>query len=137
MRGRTKTIICFGRLSYVVFVLSSWKKFLEVLYCVVLHWLNCIAMYYFAFALYCFQVDCIAQYCFILYCIALSVQCCIVLVLLPFVSLCVWFSWLTDWLNKLYFSTIKMLAQRPTHISAVVTVLLITKTFIVKYDRKI
>ena len=31
----------------------------------------------------------------------------------------------------------KILAQRPTHISAVATVLLITKTFIVKYyDRR-
>ena len=30
---------------------------------------------------------------------------------------------------KLYFSTVKILAQRPTHISAVATVLLITKTF--------
>ena len=35
-------------------------------------------------------------------------------------------------LIKLYFSTVKILAQRPTHISAVVTVLLITKIFIVK-----
>ena len=34
---------------------------------------------------------------------------------------------------KLYFSTVKLLAQRPTHISAVATVLLITKTFTVKY----
>ena len=33
---------------------------------------------------------------------------------------------------KLYFSTVKILAQRPTHVSAVATVLLITKTFIVK-----
>ena len=41
-------------------------------------------------------------------------------------------------LIKLYFSTVKILAQRPTHISAVATVLLITKTFIVKYyDRRI
>ena len=32
----------------------------------------------------------------------------------------------------------KILAQRPTHVSAVATVLLITKTFIVKYnDRRI
>ena len=39
---------------------------------------------------------------------------------------------------KLYFSTVKILAQRPTHTSAVATVLLITKTFIVKYyDRRI
>ena len=39
---------------------------------------------------------------------------------------------------KLYFSTVKILAQRPTHISAVATVLLITKTFTVKYyDRRI
>ena len=38
---------------------------------------------------------------------------------------------------KLYFSTLKI-AQRPTHISAVATVLLITKTFTVKqYDRRI
>ena len=29
---------------------------------------------------------------------------------------------------ELYFSTVKILAQRPTHISAVATVLLITKT---------
>ena len=29
---------------------------------------------------------------------------------------------------KLYFSKVKILAQRPTHISAVATVLLITKT---------
>ena len=34
---------------------------------------------------------------------------------------------------KLYFSTVKVLAQRPTHISAVATVLLITKTFTVRY----
>ena len=41
-------------------------------------------------------------------------------------------------LIKLYFSTVKILAQRPTHISAVSTVLLITKTFTVKYyDRRI
>ena len=33
----------------------------------------------------------------------------------------------------LYFSTVKILAQRPTHISAVATILLITKTFTVKY----
>ena len=33
-----------------------------------------------------------------------------------------------DWLIELYFSTVKILAQRPTHISAVATVLLITKT---------
>ena len=40
---------------------------------------------------------------------------------------------------KLYFSTVKILAQRLTHISAVATVLLIlTQTFIVKYyDRRI
>ena len=38
---------------------------------------------------------------------------------------------------KLYFSTVKILAQRQTHISAVATVLLITKTFTVKYyDRR-
>ena len=36
-------------------------------------------------------------------------------------------------LIELYFSTVKMLAQRPTHISAVATILLITKTFTVKY----
>ena len=30
---------------------------------------------------------------------------------------------------KRYFSTVKILVQRPTHISAVATVLLITKTF--------
>ena len=34
---------------------------------------------------------------------------------------------LTDWLIKLYFSTVKILAHRPTHISAVATVLLITE----------
>ena len=34
---------------------------------------------------------------------------------------------------ELYFSTVKILAQRPTHISAVATILLITKTFTVKY----
>ena len=33
---------------------------------------------------------------------------------------------------KLYFSTVKILAQMPTHISAVAAVLLITKTFTVK-----
>ena len=33
---------------------------------------------------------------------------------------------------ELYFSTVKILAQRPTHISAVATVLLITKTFTVR-----
>ena len=39
---------------------------------------------------------------------------------------------LIDWLIKLYFSKVKILGQRPTHIiSAVATVLLITKTFIV------
>ena len=38
---------------------------------------------------------------------------------------------------KLYFSTVKILAQRPIHISAVATVLLITKTVIVKhYSRR-
>ena len=36
---------------------------------------------------------------------------------------------------KLYFSAVKILALRPTHISAVATVLLITKTFTVKYSR--
>ena len=41
-------------------------------------------------------------------------------------------------LTELYFSTIKILPQRPTHISAVATILLITKTFTVKYyDRRI
>ena len=40
--------------------------------------------------------------------------------------------------TELYFSTVKILAQRPTDISAVATVLLITKTFIVKYyDRRL
>ena len=34
---------------------------------------------------------------------------------------------------KLYFLTVKILAQRPTHISAVAAVQLITKTFTVKY----
>ena len=34
---------------------------------------------------------------------------------------------------KLYVSMVKMLAQRPTHISAVATVLLMIKTFIVNY----
>ena len=34
---------------------------------------------------------------------------------------------------ELYFSTVKILAQRPTHIFAVATILLITKTFTVKY----
>ena len=39
---------------------------------------------------------------------------------------------------KLYFSTVTILAQRPTHISAVATVLLLTKIFTVKYhDRRI
>ena len=43
-----------------------------------------------------------------------------------------------DRVIKLYFSTVKILPQRPTHISAVATVLLITKTFTVKYyDRRI
>ena len=37
-----------------------------------------------------------------------------------------------DWLITVYFSTVKILAQRPTHIFAVATVLLITKTFTVK-----
>ena len=35
---------------------------------------------------------------------------------------------------ELHFSTVKILAQRPTQISAVATVLLITKTFTVKYN---
>ena len=44
---------------------------------------------------------------------------------------------LIDWLIELYFSTVKILAQRPTHISAVATVILITKIFTVKYyDRR-
>ena len=34
---------------------------------------------------------------------------------------------------EIYFSTVKILAQRPNHISAVATILLITKTFTVKY----
>ena len=34
---------------------------------------------------------------------------------------------------ELYFSTVKILAQRPTRISAVATKLLITKTFTMKY----
>ena len=38
---------------------------------------------------------------------------------------------------KLYFSTVKILTQRPTHISAVATVLRITKTFTVKYFDRI
>ena len=38
---------------------------------------------------------------------------------------------------KLYFSTVQIIPQRPTHISAVATVLLITRTFIVQYyERK-
>ena len=36
-------------------------------------------------------------------------------------------------MTELYFSTVRILAQRPTHISAVATILLITKTFTVKY----
>ena len=37
-----------------------------------------------------------------------------------------------------YFSTVKISAQGPTHVSAVATILLITKTFIVKYyDRRV
>ena len=44
----------------------------------------------------------------------------------------------TDRLIEPYFSTVKILTQRPTHISAVATVLLVTKTFIVKYyDRRL
>ena len=40
--------------------------------------------------------------------------------------------------REIYFSTVKILAQRPTDISAVATVLLITKTFIVRdRDRQI
>ena len=42
-----------------------------------------------------------------------------------------------DCLIELYFSTVKILAQRPTHISAVATVLLITTTFTVKYHERI
>ena len=39
---------------------------------------------------------------------------------------------------ELYFSKVKILAQRPTQISAVATVLLIAKTFTVKYyDRRL
>ena len=38
---------------------------------------------------------------------------------------------------ELYSSTVKILAQRPTHISAVAAVLLITKIFRVKYDRRL
>ena len=39
---------------------------------------------------------------------------------------------------ELCFSTVKILAQRPTHISAVATILLTTKTFTVKYyDRRL
>ena len=34
---------------------------------------------------------------------------------------------------QLYFSTVNISAHRPSYISAVATVLLITKTFIVKY----
>ena len=37
---------------------------------------------------------------------------------------------------ELYFSTVKILAQRPTHISAVATVLLITKTFTEKEEEQ-
>ena len=45
---------------------------------------------------------------------------------------------LIDWLIKLCFSMVKILTQRLTHVSAIATVLLITKTFIVKYyDRRI
>jgi len=39
-------------------------------------------------------------------------------------------------LIELYFATVKILAQSPNHISAVVIVLLITKTFTVKYYDK-
>ena len=40
--------------------------------------------------------------------------------------------------REIYFSTVKILAQRPTDVSAVATVLLITKTFIVRdRDRQI
>ena len=38
---------------------------------------------------------------------------------------------------ELYSSTVKILAQRPTHIYAVAAVLLITKIFRVKYDRRL
>ena len=37
---------------------------------------------------------------------------------------------------KLNFSAVKLLAQRPTRISAVATVLLVIKTFAVKYERE-
>ena len=36
-------------------------------------------------------------------------------------------------MTELYFSTVKILAQTPTHISVVATVLLITTAFTVKY----
>ena len=39
-------------------------------------------------------------------------------------------------MSELYFSTVKIIAQRPTHIAAVATVLLITKIFTVKYYYK-
>ena len=38
---------------------------------------------------------------------------------------------------ELYLSTVNILAPRPTHISAVATVLLITTTFTVKYHERI
>ena len=37
---------------------------------------------------------------------------------------------------ELYFSRVKILAQRPIHVSAVATVLLITKTFTVTETRR-
>ena len=40
-----------------------------------------------------------------------------------------------DWLIELYFSTVKILAQRLTHISAIATVLLVTKTFTHTYTQ--
>ena len=59
---------------------------------------------------------------------------------LRIIYLCVWerrreIDW---WLSSSYFWTVNILAQRPTDISAVATVLVVTKTFIVKYyDRRI
>ena len=41
---------------------------------------------------------------------------------------------MTDRLIKLYFSTVKILAQRPTHISAVATVLLIATAYIIIHN---
>ena len=39
----------------------------------------------------------------------------------------------TDWLIKLCFSTVKVLAQRPAHIFALATLQLVIKTVIAKY----